>query len=113
LPRQSIRGRRNDRLAEQHEEGPEVTDQAAPQYRSAERGLDPPGGRAGRGRGRLRGHGRPHLGPGRRHHPGRAERPGQLRVHPYYQFWAITVIALDVFVIWALAAHGRTVATDY
>jgi hypothetical protein len=26
---------------------------------------------------------------------------------PYYPFWALTVIALDVFVIWALAAHGR------
>jgi hypothetical protein len=31
---------------------------------------------------------------------------------PYYPFWALTVIALDVFVIWALAAHGRAVATD-
>jgi hypothetical protein len=28
---------------------------------------------------------------------------------PYYPFWALTVIALDVFVIWALAAHGRDV----
>ena len=26
---------------------------------------------------------------------------------PYYPFWALTVIALDIFVIWALAAHGR------
>ena len=26
---------------------------------------------------------------------------------PYYPFWALTVIALDVFVIWAVAAHGR------
>jgi hypothetical protein len=26
---------------------------------------------------------------------------------PYYPFWAITVIAVDVFVIWALAFHGR------
>jgi hypothetical protein len=31
---------------------------------------------------------------------------------PYYPFWALTVIALDVFVIWALAAHGRDVAAD-
>jgi hypothetical protein len=31
---------------------------------------------------------------------------------PYYPFWALTVIALDIFVIWALAAHGRDVATD-
>jgi hypothetical protein len=26
---------------------------------------------------------------------------------PYYPFWSLTAIALDVFVIWALAAHGR------
>jgi hypothetical protein len=25
---------------------------------------------------------------------------------PYHPFWALLVIALDVFVIWALAAHG-------
>jgi hypothetical protein len=31
---------------------------------------------------------------------------------PYYPFWSMTVIALDIFVIWALAAHGRDVATD-
>jgi hypothetical protein len=29
---------------------------------------------------------------------------------PYYPFWAITIIALDVFVILALAAHGRDIA---
>jgi hypothetical protein len=29
---------------------------------------------------------------------------------PYYPFWALTVIAIDIFVIWALAAHGRDVA---
>ena len=28
---------------------------------------------------------------------------------PYYPFWAITIIALDVFVIWALTAHGRDI----
>jgi hypothetical protein len=28
---------------------------------------------------------------------------------PYYPFWALTIIALDVFVIWAVAAHGRDV----
>ncbi|WP_322938387.1 DUF7144 family membrane protein [Nocardioides bizhenqiangii] len=28
---------------------------------------------------------------------------------PYYPFWAITVIALDVFIIWALSAHGRDI----
>jgi hypothetical protein len=26
---------------------------------------------------------------------------------PYHPFWAITVIAIDILVIWALAAHGR------
>ena len=26
---------------------------------------------------------------------------------PYYPFWALTVIALDIFVIWALTAHGH------
>jgi hypothetical protein len=25
---------------------------------------------------------------------------------PYYPFWSILVITLDIFVIWALAAHG-------
>jgi hypothetical protein len=28
---------------------------------------------------------------------------------PYYPFWAITIIALDIFIIWALAAHGRDI----
>jgi hypothetical protein len=31
---------------------------------------------------------------------------------PYYPFWAITIIALDVFIIWALAAHGGEIAMD-
>jgi hypothetical protein len=26
---------------------------------------------------------------------------------PYYPFWALTVITLDVLVIWAVTAHGR------
>ena len=26
---------------------------------------------------------------------------------PFYPFWSITIIALNVFVIWALTAHGR------
>jgi hypothetical protein len=29
---------------------------------------------------------------------------------PYYPFWSLLMIALDMFVIWALAAHGREVA---
>lgn len=28
---------------------------------------------------------------------------------PYYPVWALVVIALDVFVIWALTAHGRDI----
>jgi hypothetical protein len=28
---------------------------------------------------------------------------------PYYPFWSMTIIALDIFVIWALASHGREV----
>jgi hypothetical protein len=28
---------------------------------------------------------------------------------PYYPAWSLVIIALDVFVIWALAAHGRDI----
>lgn len=28
---------------------------------------------------------------------------------PYYPLWSLTVIAFDVFVIWAVTAHGRDV----
>jgi hypothetical protein len=31
---------------------------------------------------------------------------------PYYPFWSLLVIALDVFIIWALAAHGRELRED-
>jgi hypothetical protein len=31
---------------------------------------------------------------------------------PYYPVWSLLIIALDVFVIWALAAHGGELATD-
>ena len=30
---------------------------------------------------------------------------------PYYPVWGILIIALDVFVIWALTAHGRDITT--
>jgi hypothetical protein len=30
---------------------------------------------------------------------------------PYYPFWAILIIAFDMFVIWALTAHGRDITT--
>jgi hypothetical protein len=30
---------------------------------------------------------------------------------PYYPFWALTVIALDIFIIWALTAHGHDLQT--
>jgi hypothetical protein len=29
---------------------------------------------------------------------------------PYYPFWSMLIIAVDIFVIWAIAAHGRKVA---
>jgi hypothetical protein len=29
---------------------------------------------------------------------------------PYYPFWSLLIVAVDVFVIWALVAHGRDVA---
>jgi hypothetical protein len=29
---------------------------------------------------------------------------------PYYPFWSFAIIAIDVFVIWALAAHGNEMA---
>src|SRR6266487_812468 len=29
---------------------------------------------------------------------------------PFYPFWALLIITLDIFVIWALAAHGRALA---
>ena len=29
---------------------------------------------------------------------------------PYYPVWSLLIIALDVFVIWALAAHGHEMA---
>lgn len=28
---------------------------------------------------------------------------------PYYPFWSLLIITLDVFVIWALTAHGRDI----
>jgi hypothetical protein len=31
---------------------------------------------------------------------------------PYYPFWSMLIIGLDVFVIWALAAHGREIRQD-
>ena len=29
---------------------------------------------------------------------------------PYYPFWSLLMLAVDIFVIWALAVHGREVA---
>jgi hypothetical protein len=28
---------------------------------------------------------------------------------PYYPVWAVVIIAFDLFVIWALTAHGRDI----
>ena len=30
---------------------------------------------------------------------------------PYYPVWAVLIIAFDMFVIWALTAHGRDITT--
>ena len=32
---------------------------------------------------------------------------------PYYPFWSLLMIGLDVFVIWALASFGRRAASTY
>jgi hypothetical protein len=32
---------------------------------------------------------------------------------PYYPFWSLLMIALDVFVIWALASYGRRAVSSY
>ena len=31
---------------------------------------------------------------------------------PYYPVWSILIIAFDVFVIWAVTAHGRDITVD-
>jgi hypothetical protein len=31
---------------------------------------------------------------------------------PYYPIWSLIVITLDVFIIWALVAHGRDIAVS-
>jgi hypothetical protein len=31
---------------------------------------------------------------------------------PYYPLWAVLIIALDVFVIWALTVHGRDITNE-
>jgi hypothetical protein len=31
---------------------------------------------------------------------------------PFYPFWAIMIITLDFFVIWALAAHGKALVEE-
>ena len=28
---------------------------------------------------------------------------------PYYPFWSLTIVAVDIFIIWALTAHGRDI----
>jgi hypothetical protein len=32
---------------------------------------------------------------------------------PYYPFWSLLIIALDIFVIWAVAAHGGAMRERY
>jgi hypothetical protein len=31
---------------------------------------------------------------------------------PYYPVWSLLIIALSIFVIWALAGHGRELVRD-
>ena len=31
---------------------------------------------------------------------------------PYYPFWSLVLITLDIFVIWAIAAHGGELRTE-
>jgi hypothetical protein len=31
---------------------------------------------------------------------------------PYYPIWSLTLVALGVFVIWAVTAHGRDIAAE-
>ena len=31
---------------------------------------------------------------------------------PFYPFWALTIITLDIFVIWALAVHGKALSEN-
>ena len=31
---------------------------------------------------------------------------------PFYPFWALMIITIDIFVIWALAAHGKALAEE-
>jgi hypothetical protein len=31
---------------------------------------------------------------------------------PYYPLWSITVIVLDIFIIWAVTVHGRDIAAE-
>ena len=31
---------------------------------------------------------------------------------PYYPWWAVIIIALDVFVVWALTLHGRDIVEE-
>jgi hypothetical protein len=31
---------------------------------------------------------------------------------PYYPLWSILIIAFDIFVIWAVTAHGRDITRD-
>jgi hypothetical protein len=35
---------------------------------------------------------------------------GKFSFIPFYPLWALTIITLGVFVIWALAPHGRALA---
>jgi hypothetical protein len=168
LLRRSTRGRRNDRLAGQHpEEGSAVTDQAAPQYRSAGRAKETSGWAVGfilfagimmvmagafQAISGLVALFENEFYVATRNYLFQFDATSWGWIHlvvglvvaaagfgvmggrtwgrvvgitlavvsavvnfafiPYYPFWAMTIIALDIFVIWALTTHGRDVAVD-
>ena len=49
-------------------------------------------------------------GLGSGHRGRRDQRRAELHVAAYYPIWSLIIIALDVFVIWALSVHGRDVS---
>jgi hypothetical protein len=55
---------------------------------------------------------RPAVEPGRRDHAGGLSALANFAFLPYYPIWSLLVIALDVFVIWALCLYNRDAASD-
>ena len=49
------------------------------------------------------------VGQDRGNHARVAVSPGDFFI-PFYPFWALTAITVDILVTWALAAHGKALA---